>query len=60
MVKNTPANAGDVRDMGSIPESEDLLQKGMATHSSILACRIPDRGGWWATGHRVTKSSSYS
>ena len=29
----------------------------MATHSSILAWRIPiDRGAWRATAHRVTKS----
>ena len=29
----------------------------MATHSSILAWRIPlDRGAWWATVHRVAKS----
>ena len=28
----------------------------MATHSSILACRIPmDRGAWWAAVHGVTK-----
>ena len=38
MVKNPPANAGD---MGLIPGQEDLLEKGMATHSSILAWRIP-------------------
>ena len=36
-----PANVGDVRDTGSIPGSEDHLEKGMATHSSILAWRIP-------------------
>ena len=36
---------------------EDPLEEGMATHSSILAWRIPmDRGAWWATVHRVTKS----
>ena len=36
---------------------EDPLEKGMATHSSILAWRIPmDRGAWQATVHRVTKS----
>ena len=30
-------------------DQEDLLEKGMATHSSILAWRIPmDRGAWWA------------
>ena len=38
MLKNPPAYAGDA---GSIPGSEDLLEKGMATHSSILAWRIP-------------------
>ena len=29
---------------------EDTLEEGIATHSSILAWRIPrDRGAWWAT-----------
>ena len=38
---------------------EDPLEKGMATHSSILAWRIPmDRGAWWATVHGVTKSQT--
>ena len=37
MVKNPPANVGDIRD----PGWEDSLEKGMATHSSILAQRIP-------------------
>ena len=41
VVKNPPVNAGDTRDTGSIPGSEDPLEKGMATHSSILAWRIP-------------------
>ena len=41
VIKNPPANAGDVRDPGSIPGREDPLEEGMATHSSILACRIP-------------------
>ena len=36
---------------------EGPLQKGLASHSSILAWRIPmDRGAWWATVHGVTKS----
>ena len=39
--KNLPANVGDIRDMGSIPESEDPLEEGMATHSSILTWKIP-------------------
>ena len=41
MVKNSPAKAGDMRDMGLMPGSEDPLEKCMATHSSILALRIP-------------------
>ena len=33
---------------------EDPLEKGMATHSSILAWRNPmDQGAWWATVRRV-------
>ena len=36
---------------------EDPLEEGVATHSSILAWRIPmDRGAWWATVHGVAKS----
>ena len=38
MVKNAPANIGDV---GSIPGSEDPLELEMATHSRILAWKIP-------------------
>ena len=41
VVKNPPAKAGDISDMGSIPASEDPLQEEMATHSSILAWRLP-------------------
>ena len=40
-------------------DQEDLLEKGMATHSSILAWRIPmNRGAWWATVHSVEKSQT--
>ena len=41
MVKNLPANAGDIKDLGSIPGSERSPEKGMATHSSILSWKIP-------------------
>ena len=34
-------SACNVGDLGSIPGLEDPLEKGMATHSSILAWRIP-------------------
>ena len=41
MVKNLPANAGDARNVGSIPVSGRSPGGGeMATHSSILARRI--------------------
>ena len=36
---------------------EDLLEEGTATHSSVLAWRIPmDGGAWWAAVHSVAKS----
>ena len=41
VVKNLPANAGDIGDTDSIPGREDPLEKGMATHATILAWRIP-------------------
>ena len=38
---------------------EDPLEKGMATHSSILAWRVPmDREAWRATVLRVAKSQT--
>ena len=38
---------------------EDPLEESMATHSSILAWRIPmDRGAWRATVHEVAKSQT--
>ena len=48
MVKNLPAMQEiQVQSLGQ----EDPLEKGMATHSNILAWRIHsmDRGAWWAT-----------
>ena len=56
MVKNLPANAGDV---GSIPGSEDPLEKEMKTHSSILAWEIPrteEPGGLQPMGSRKSQS----
>ena len=41
MVKNTPASAGDIRDAGLIPGSGRSPGRGMTTHSSIVAWRIP-------------------
>ena len=44
MVENPPANARDVRDTDSIPGWEDPLEEDVATHSSVLAWRIPGTG----------------
>ena len=41
MVKNVPASAGDVRDVNSIPGSGRSLEEDTATHSSVLAWRVP-------------------
>ena len=41
VVKNPSANAGDARDVGSIPGLGRFLEKEMATCPSILAWRIP-------------------
>ena len=41
VVKNLPANAGDAGDPGSIPGLGRSPGVGMATHSSILAWKIP-------------------
>ena len=59
-VKNPPTmqepQETQVRSLGP----EDPLEEAMATHSSILAWRIPmDRGTWRATVHRVAKSQTH-
>ena len=53
MVNNPSAvQETGVRSLGQ----EDPLEEGMATHSSVLAWRIPmDRGAWRATVHGVAK-----
>ena len=40
-LRKLPANAGDIRDVSSTPGPEGPLEEGVATHSSILAWRIP-------------------
>ena len=54
MVKNLPAiQETRVQSLGQ----EDPLEKRMATHSSILAWRIPWRGAWWVAVLGVTDKS---
>ena len=60
MVKNLPANAGDTGDAGSVLGGEDLLEKEMATDSSILAWRTPwtEEPVHGETIHGVAKSQT--
>ena len=54
MGKNLPANARDIRDAVLSLGREDPLEEAMATHSSVLAWRIPwteDPGGPQSWGH---------
>ena len=53
MASSPPASAGDIRDTGSVPGSGRSPEEGMATHSRILAWRIPrteEPGGLQSTG----------
>ena len=56
LVKNPPAKQ---QTLVQFLDWEDPLEEGMATHSSILAWKIPmDRGAWLATVHGVEKSQT--
>ena len=54
VVKNPPANAGDVRQASLIPGQQDPLKEVMVIHYSILAETPMDRGAWQAMVHSVT------
>ena len=57
VVKNPSANAGDMTWVWSL--REHLLEEGMASHSSILAWRIPmDRGAWLATESHIESDTT--
>ena len=56
VVKNPPANAGDIRDMGSVPGSERSPGEGKGNPLQYSCLQNPmDRGAWWATVHGTTK-----
>ena len=59
MVKNPPTNAGDRRDVSSIPGSgrSPLGANGNPLQYSGLENPM-DRGAWWATVHRVAQSDT--
>ena len=58
VVKHSPANAGDARDMGVIP---GLSRSAGGENSNPLQYCLKnpmDRGVWWATVHGVTKDQT--
>ena len=57
MVKNLPVNAGDIREVSSIPEVGGSPGRGHG-NPLLYACleNLMDSRAWWATAHRVTKS----
>ena len=57
MIKDTPVNAGDSRDVGSIPGlgRSPGLGNGNPLQYSCQENSM-DRGAWWATVHEVAES----
>ena len=57
VVKNMPVNAGDVREVGSIPGSASSPGEGYGNPLQYNCLEnSTDRGVWWATIHRIAKS----
>ena len=57
MVKNLPANAGGIKDMGLIPGLGRFPGGGHNNLHQYTCLENPvDRGAWQAIAHRVTKS----
>ena len=59
MVKNLPANAGDIRDAGLIPGSGRPPGGGHGNSLQYSCLENPmDRGAWQAIVHRAAKSQT--
>ena len=59
VVKNSPDNAGDLKDEGSIPGSGRFPREGNGNPLQYSCPENPmDRGAWRATVHRVAKSET--
>ena len=60
VVKNPPANTGDVREAGSIPGSERSPEGG---HGNLFqySCleNLMDREAWWATVHSMAQGRTW-
>ena len=56
VVKDLPANAGDIRDVGSIPGSGRSPGGGIGNPLQYSCLENPmERGAWQATDHMVSK-----
>ena len=56
-IKDIPANAGDARDMGSIPRSGRSSGEENGNPVQYLCLEnTMERGAWWVAIHGVTKS----
>ena len=61
VVKNLPANTGDTGDLGSIPALGRSPGEGNGNPLQYSCLENPvNRGAWWATVHRVSKSQTLS
>ena len=59
MAKNPPANAGDIRAVGSIPVLEKSPARETVNPLQCSCLQNPMAGGaWWAMVHRVSKSQT--
>ena len=59
VAKNPPANAGDIRDTGSISGSGRFPGGGRGNPPQYSCLGNPmNRGTWWATVHGVAKSQT--
>ena len=59
MIKNLPANTGDIKDGGSIPQSGRFPREGNSNPHQYSCLENPmDREAWQATGHKVANSQT--
>ena len=59
MVKSSPANAGDIRDVGLVPELGRSPGGGRGNLLQYSCLENPmDRGAWQAIVHRVVKNQT--
>ena len=59
LVKNLPANAGDIREVGLIPALGRSPGGGQGNPLQYSSLENPmDRGAWWATVHRFANNQT--